>query len=138
MSKLNDWVAASPERERVYAQEKLIVDTAEEIWEAMEKREVSKVQLATSLGKSKAFVSQVLTGSRNMTLRTLADIASALGKKVCVRLLDAHESEAWQSVDAVFVSRRVADFAEVAAVEVSNDPHWSSVIPLRKGGCKAA
>ncbi|WP_129781785.1 helix-turn-helix domain-containing protein [Peristeroidobacter soli] len=135
MSKLNDWVEASPERERIYAQEKLIVDTAEEIWEAMDKLEVSKAQLAASLGKSKAFVSQILTGSRNMTLRTLADIASSLGKKVCVRLLDAHESNAWQSVDAVLISRRVAGFAEV---EVSNDPRWSNVIPLHKESCKAA
>lgn len=135
MSKLNDWVTASPERERLYAQEKLIVDAAEEIWAAMDDSKVSKAQLATSLGKSKAFVSQILSGSRNMTLRTMADIASSLGKKVCVRLLDAHESDAWHSVDAVLISRRVAPFAEV---EVSNDPHWSHVIPLRRGCSKAA
>lgn len=135
MSKLNDWVAASPERERIYAQEKLIVDAAEEICAAMDNSEVSKAQLAASLGKSRAFVSQILNGSRNMTLRTMADIASSLGKKVCVRLLDAHESDAWQSVDAVLISRRVAPFAEV---EVSNDPHWSNVIPLRRECSKAA
>lgn len=129
MSKLTDWVSASPERERLFTQEQLIVDAAEEIWAAMEAKKLSKVDLATTLGKSKAFVSQVLTGSRNMTLRTLADIAFSLGRRPCIRLLDAHESEAWQAVDAVLVSRKVAAFAEV---EVSNDPHWSKVIALPK------
>jgi len=127
MSKLTDWVSASPERERIFAQEQLIVDAAEEIWAAMEKAQKSNVDLAATLGKSKAFVSQILSGSRNMTLRTLADIAFSLGKRPCVRLLDAHESEAWHDVDAVLVSRRPAGFAEV---EVSNQPNWSNVIAL--------
>lgn len=49
----------------------------------MEKRWVqNKAQLAERLGKSKAYVTQVLSGSRNMTLRTLADFAFALGFRV--------------------------------------------------------
>jgi len=127
MSKLTEWVNASPERERLFAQEQLIVDAAEEIWAAMEKAQKSKADLATALGKSKAFVSQLLTGSRNMTLRTLADIACTLGKRPCIRLLDAHESDAWQAVDAVLLSRRATSFAEV---KVSNDPAWGEVIAL--------
>jgi transcriptional regulator with XRE-family HTH domain len=129
MSKLDQWVSASPARERLYAQEKLIVDTAEEIWAAMEKAKKSKADLAAALGKSKAFVSQALDGSRNLTLRTLADVAFALGKNPCIRLLDAHESAAWQSIDAVLISRRTAGFAEI---EVSNQPDWSGVIELPK------
>lgn len=129
MSKLTDWVSASPERERLFTQEQLIVDAAEEIWAAMEAKKLSKVELATALGKSKAFVSQILTGSRNMTLRTLADIAFSLGKRPCIRLLDAHESDAWHAVDAVLISRKVSAFTEVV---VSNDPHWSKVIALPK------
>ena len=127
MSKLNDWVAASSEQQRLFAQEKLIVDAAEEIWAAMEKPQCSKAQLAAALGKSKAFVSQILDGSRNMTLRTLADIAFALDKKVCVRLLDAHVSSAWESVDAVLISRRTTALPQI---EVSNDARWSDIIPI--------
>jgi transcriptional regulator with XRE-family HTH domain len=137
MSKLKDWVSATPERERIYAQEKLIVDTAEEIWAAMDELQVSKAQLASSLGKSKAYVSQILNGSRNMTLRTLADIASSLGKKVSVRLLDAHEADAWQPVEGVVV-RYTEPFRAPEEIEVSNTSRWSNVIPLRQETCKAA
>jgi transcriptional regulator with XRE-family HTH domain len=45
----------------------------------MEDQGVSKAELAQRLGKSKARISQLLGGSSNMTIGTLADIASALG-----------------------------------------------------------
>ena len=72
---LNEWIAEVPERERVFAQEQLIVSVAENIWEKMETQGVTKADIAKTLGKSKAFITQCLNGGRNMTLRTLSDIA---------------------------------------------------------------
>ena len=80
MSALQDWLTASPERQRDFAEERLIAEVAEEIWEAMEEAKLSKTDVAARLGKSKAFIGQVLNGSRNMTLRTLADIEFTLGR----------------------------------------------------------
>lgn len=85
-SALKAWVNESPERHRVYEQECLIVETSEAIWKAMEQAGVSKVALAERLGTSKSNVTQLLNGSRNLSIRTLADIALALGCKVSVRL----------------------------------------------------
>lgn len=59
-------------------QEKLILDVTESIFEVLEKQGKSRADLAASMGRSAAYVSQLLNGSRNMTLRTLADISYAL------------------------------------------------------------
>jgi transcriptional regulator with XRE-family HTH domain len=63
---------------RLLAQEELILDATETIITLLEERGVSRADLAKRLGKSKGFVSQILSGERNMTLRTLADVGFAL------------------------------------------------------------
>ena len=60
------------------AQEQLILDVTESVFEQLEIQIKSKADLAEAMGRSKAFVTQLLNGSRNMTLRTLSDIAFAL------------------------------------------------------------
>lgn len=60
------------------AQERLIVDVSESIWACLEENKLTQAFLAKALGKSEAHISQVLDGTRNMTLRTLAGIAHAL------------------------------------------------------------
>lgn len=62
-------------------QETLIADATELICQAMDVGGINRQDLATRLGKSKGFVSQILTGERNMTLRTLADVMFALGHR---------------------------------------------------------
>ena len=78
-TRLHDWLAESSEQARLFEQETLILDVTEAIWAEMDHQGISKADLAARLGKSRAFVTQVLNGSRNMTLRTLSDIAFALG-----------------------------------------------------------
>ena len=60
------------------AQEQLILDVTESVFEQLEIQGKSKVDLAEAMGCSKAYVTQLLNGSRNMTLRTLSDVAFAL------------------------------------------------------------
>ncbi|MBF0383299.1 MAG: helix-turn-helix transcriptional regulator [Magnetococcales bacterium] len=78
---IEGWIQESPENERALFQEDYILEVTEGIWEQMELKQVSKKELADKLGKSKAYITQILNGSRNMTLRTQADIAFALGVK---------------------------------------------------------
>jgi transcriptional regulator with XRE-family HTH domain len=54
------------------------------IWEAMEEAGLSKADLANLIGATQDDVSEVLSGSRNMALRTLFDICFALGLKLRV------------------------------------------------------
>ena len=67
---------------RLFAQEDLIMEVTETLCELLEKEKISRKELADRLGKSKGFVSQLLNGGRNLTLRTVADILHVLGYKV--------------------------------------------------------
>ena len=69
----------NPEYRRVYQQEKLITDVTEIIAQAMGDAGKSRSELAESLGRSRSFVTQILSGSRNLTLRTCADTLTVLG-----------------------------------------------------------
>ena len=73
-----------PEFRRLLAQEELILEVTEVLCGLLEEEKISKKELAHRLGKSKGFVSQLLNGGRNLTLRTLADILHALGYKVAL------------------------------------------------------
>lgn len=86
ISKLQQWVDATPERRRIYAQEGLIAHASEVIHAAMDKAGVIRARLAERLGCSAPHVTQILSGERNMTLRRLADIADALGYRVEIKL----------------------------------------------------
>ena len=67
------------DRERDLARGAFLFRVTEDILVAMEDCGVTKAELAQRLGKSKARISQLLSGDTNMTIGTLADIAFALG-----------------------------------------------------------
>ena len=68
-----------PEYRRVYQQEKLILEVTELITLAMQEQGVSRSQLAILLGSTRGYVTQLLSGSRNLTLRTWADMMTSMG-----------------------------------------------------------
>jgi transcriptional regulator with XRE-family HTH domain len=74
-----------PEFRKLLAQEELILEVTETICELLENEKVPRKELADRLGKSKGFVSQLLNGGRNLTLRTVADILHVLGYKVALK-----------------------------------------------------
>ncbi|OQY43429.1 MAG: hypothetical protein B6240_12445 [Desulfobacteraceae bacterium 4572_87] len=55
------------------------MDVTESICEILEMKNIERQALAKKMNKSKGYVSQILNGSRNMTLGTLAEIAHVLG-----------------------------------------------------------
>jgi transcriptional regulator with XRE-family HTH domain len=71
-----------PEFRKLLAQEELILEVTETICDLLEKEKVTRKELADRLRKSKGFVSQLLNGGRNLTLRTVADNFHVLGYKV--------------------------------------------------------
>jgi transcriptional regulator with XRE-family HTH domain len=73
-----------PEFRKLLAQEELILEVTETICDLLEKEKISRKELADRLGKSKGFVSQLLNGGRNLTLRTVADILHVLGYRVAL------------------------------------------------------
>jgi transcriptional regulator with XRE-family HTH domain len=67
-------------------QEELILEATEALARALQSSGLTQSELAGRLGKTKGFVSQILGGGKNLTLRTLADVAGALGCKVQIQL----------------------------------------------------
>lgn len=80
------------EYERLVEQETLIFEATEMISELLEADGVTRKELADKLGRSKGFVTQILSGNRNMTLRTLADLTFALQHRVRVAAAPLIES----------------------------------------------
>lgn len=62
-------------------QELFILDVTEMIVELMNASGVTRSELAHRLGTTKGHVTQILSGKRNLTLRTLSDVFLALGHR---------------------------------------------------------
>lgn len=71
---------------RLVEQETLILRATEIISELIEENGGTRKDLAEKLERSKGFVTQILSGKRNMTLRTLADFAFALDHEIEIRV----------------------------------------------------
>lgn len=70
-----------------------IVQGASEVIRAlMDRQGVSKAELARRVGKSRAYVTQSLSGNRNMTLGTLASFADALNANAVIELKPRDEN----------------------------------------------
>jgi transcriptional regulator with XRE-family HTH domain len=92
--------------------EEKILDFTERVVLEMEKKEITRAQLADSLGKSKAFVTKLLKGDTNMTIKTMVTLAQALGcnlhldlypKGFYVKTLCATNSRGFEPVDLIYM-----------------------------------
>ncbi len=99
----------TPEARRRYEEERLILWTTEAICEAMEDRGLTRADIAGELGTSRANITQFLSGSRNMTLRSLAGLAHACGMRAVLSLEELGES----------VFTRIEDHGEAPALPES-------------------
>jgi len=67
------------ENMRGFQQELLILDVTSRICQLMEDQNISRSELAKRLGTTKGYITQLLDGRANMTLRKIADVFTALG-----------------------------------------------------------
>ena len=74
-----------PGNQKIYEQERLVVDTTELISSVMEATSTKRGELAHQLGRSKAYVTQILRGNQNLTLKTIADVFFALNYRVVMQ-----------------------------------------------------
>ena len=85
MEKTSGWfqrVLGDPKRRQVFEEEKLILSVAEGIREAMDQHGVTRADIADRLDTTRANITQLLSGSRNMTLKSLAALSHACGVRV--------------------------------------------------------
>jgi len=71
-----------PEFRKLLSVEALAAEASEVIASLMAQQNLSKADLARRLNKSRAWVTQLLSGRANMTVRTLAEVVYALGAEV--------------------------------------------------------
>lgn len=115
---------------RAYVHETLVMNVTEDILVAMEEKNVTKAELARLLHKSKSFVTQTLSGSRNMTLRTLADIAFNLDLDVSIGFKHKasyveteHGSPQWDKNDNLVICLNTHQRYCLSEI-TSNDSSW--------------
>lgn len=97
-----------------YELEWLLLDIEEALHTSMEAQGITRSELAERLGTSRAYVTKLLDGQENMTLKTLVRVANALEMKV----------------DAKFVPReRVAKPVKHAEVKTVMRPKMRSGSP---------
>lgn len=82
MKTQHDILMESPEFRKLLAIEALVADASELIARLMAEQNLSKADLARKLGKSRAWMTQLLNGKANMTIRTLAEVVYELDAEV--------------------------------------------------------
>jgi transcriptional regulator with XRE-family HTH domain len=88
---------STDEGRRLFEQERLILDVTQTIFSIMEKKSVRKAELSRRLGKSKAYITRLLDGRTNMTLRTLSDLMLVLDQRTSVSAISLEDSAAnWE------------------------------------------
>ncbi len=86
---------STPQDERLFQQERTILEITELIAERMHEAGVTKAELARRLDKSRAYVTRLLDGRTNMTIRTISDVLHVLGEALEVSAV-AVERQAWK------------------------------------------
>lgn len=81
----------SKTNKKIFARATLIQNVTEDIMIAMEDLKISKSDLAKKIGKSKSYITQILSGSRNMTLTSLSDLCFELDIIPDVKILEDNQ-----------------------------------------------
>lgn len=87
------------ERERnpvAYERARLVVDVTNELEIALEDQGMSQADLARLLGRSRSIISRQLSGTANLSLGKLAELAYAIGKRFEFSLSDAQQAQGHQ------------------------------------------
>ncbi|QLA17566.1 helix-turn-helix domain-containing protein [Desulfolutivibrio sulfoxidireducens] len=77
---------------------KLIDNVSDQIADYMEKKKITKSELAHRMGTSRAFVTKILSGDVNMTFKTLSRILHHLGAKPEIKICSKDAAIRWLGV----------------------------------------
>jgi transcriptional regulator with XRE-family HTH domain len=71
------------EHMRLFQQERSIYEVTAMLESLLEQQGVNRTELARRLGRTKGWVTQLLDGEGNKTIRTVADVCAVLGQEFC-------------------------------------------------------
>jgi transcriptional regulator with XRE-family HTH domain len=79
---MSEEITSTEDGMRIWQQERVIFEVTEKICELMDRENVTRAELADRLGKkTRGYITQLLSGNSNMTLRTVSDVFLALGRQ---------------------------------------------------------
>jgi transcriptional regulator with XRE-family HTH domain len=90
-----DALFAEAEQHSDFWEEDAIIRFAEDVYLAMERVGLSRAELARRLGTSKAYVTKVLRGNANFTLKSMARLALALDSELRMHLAPRESPTYW-------------------------------------------
>lgn len=100
--KMNKWFKEKYEKfkdDPEYITEGILLELNEKIVLKMKELNISRAELAKRLGKSKPFITKLLDGNHNLTVKTMVSMAQALE---CDLLLDLAPKGFKQSIQRIF------------------------------------
>lgn len=78
---LSERITKTPKGMEAWQQERVIFEVTERICELMDRQGISRADLAGRLGTTRGYVTQLLNGNTNMTLRKISDVFLVLGRQ---------------------------------------------------------
>lgn len=115
-----------------YKVERAVLEYTSELEKKMDAEEVSRAELARRIDSSAAYVTQVLRGTANPTIKTMVALADAVGGRVEIRIVDeaiAQVDSGWRTVATIAAHRPrmqlVGALQEV--IEPTNEPQWKTL-----------
>lgn len=99
-NRISERLEQSEQGRKLLAQERLILDVTESICDTMELQSVTRSDLAKRMSTSQPYITKLLRGTQNLTLRTLADVAFVLERDVVVAFLPAASAQSAGHLEA--------------------------------------
>lgn len=82
MTLASKWIRQDPEFYRLLAEETVLAEATELVSECLDRREITRSELAQRLNVTRSEVTQRLSGKRNLSVRTLGSMLHELGYRL--------------------------------------------------------
>ena len=109
-------VRAIPEERWLYLEYQESI--SDQIAQHMEQHDISRTALAERLGTSKAYITKILRGDANMTMKTLVQLLFALGLKPVTQVVDKNASQ------PVTGEKERAKILRLVKKQITNEESW--------------
>src|SRR5438445_13717253 len=77
--------------------EKILLQLGEDICRLMRDQSLSRAEVAARLGVSRAYVTKVLNGNPNLTIKTLLKLSDALGRELAIHFVPKPDRKLFSS-----------------------------------------
>jgi len=98
----------------------------EEVIALMKEKGISRAELARRLGTSRAYITRMFRLKSNFTLKTLVQLAHALGTKISIHLCEPEVQTVWIDKN-YYPKKRISDKLAISAREYKDVKYVKSV-----------